>query len=186
MFWYLHLHSSLSIFSLCRILLIIYSLIILFRFRQEVRAERLGSSTSPVQRAFNIASSSCVMVVFLIIGIVSATIASLPLLLLLKISSSVFSYYHGSSHHDIIDSSIFPYSPPSNGSSSNGNSIIDHSLLLGALGPQLSCTKWKILSNYDKVLCTYHWPWTYHVYVLMSPLIVCIDTSSGWIETDSL
>ena len=134
---FLHLRS-LPIFSLCRILLII-SHIIYFRFRQELRAERLGSSTSPVQRAFNIASSSCVMVVFLIIGIVSATIASLPLLLLLKVSSSVFSYYDGSPHDDIIDSSIFP--PPSSGSSSNDNSIIDHSLLLGALGPQLSCTK---------------------------------------------
>ena len=79
------------------------------------------------------------MVAFLIIGIVSATIASLPLLLLLKVSSSVFSYYDGSSHDDI-DSSIFPYSHPSSGNS-NGNSIIEHSLLVGALGPQLSCTK---------------------------------------------
>jgi len=115
---------------------------IYFRFRQEARAERLGSSTSPVQRAFNIASSSCIMVVFLIIGIVSATIASLPLLLILKVSSSVFSYYDGSSSHDdIVDSSIFPYSSPSDDNSSNGNSIIEQSLLLGALGPQLSCTK---------------------------------------------
>jgi len=126
----------LSIFSLCRILLLLIR--IYFRFRQEARAERLGSSTSPVQRAFNVASSSCVMVIFLIIGIVSATIASLPLLLLLKVSSTVFSYYDGSPHDDIIDSSI--YSPPSDNSSS-GSSIIEHSLLLGALGPQLSCTK---------------------------------------------
>ena len=128
-----------NLFSHCVVYSSSYYIISLTRFRQEARAERLGSSTSPVQRAFNIASSSCVMVIFLIIGIVSATIASLPLLLLLKVSSTVFSYYDGSPHDDIIDSSIFP--PPSSGSSSNDNSIIDHSLLLGALGPQLSCTK---------------------------------------------
>jgi len=79
------------------------------------------------------------MVIFLIIGIVSATIASLPLLLLLKVSSTVFSYYDGSPHDDIVDSSI--YSSPSDDNSSNGNSIIEHSFLLGVLGPRLSCTK---------------------------------------------
>ncbi|KAL9178662.1 hypothetical protein ACHAXT_002000 [Thalassiosira profunda] len=78
------------------------------RFRDEVREERRGSADSPVQRAFNVASSSAILVVFLIVGLIAATIACLPLLLALKISSAVFSC---AAHHDGVDSSVLPYSP---------------------------------------------------------------------------
>ena len=75
------------------------------RFRDEVREERRGSADSPVQRAFNVASSSAILVVFLIVVLVAATIACLPLLLALKISSAVFSC---AAHHDGVDSSVLP------------------------------------------------------------------------------
>ena len=67
------------------------------RFRREYREERLGTSTSPVQRAFDAASSNIIMILFLLIGFISATIACLPLLLLLKAASYVVC---GSSYHD--------------------------------------------------------------------------------------
>ena len=95
------------------------------RFRREAREERMGSADSPVQRAFNIASSSVILVIFLIVGLISATIACLPILLLLKIASILYSF--GSSpHEDDVDSSVHPYSPSSD---IDGNSFIERSLL---------------------------------------------------------
>lgn len=85
----------------------------------------MGSADSPVQRAFNIASSSVILVIFLIVGLISATIACLPILLLLKIASILYSF--GSSpHEDDVDSSVHPYSPSSD---IDGNSFIERSLL---------------------------------------------------------
>merc|ERR1719491_898590 len=57
------------------------------RFRKEAQEERMGSAVSPVQRAFDAASSSMAVFVFLLVGMVAATIACLPILLLLKIKS---------------------------------------------------------------------------------------------------
>ena len=94
----------------------------------------MGSADSPVQRAFNIASSSVILVIFLIVGLISATIACLPILLLLKIASILYSF--GSSpHEDDVDSSVHPYSPSSD---IDGNSFIERSLL--SLMGSHSCT----------------------------------------------
>ena len=71
------------------------------RFRQEAQEEMLGSAVSPVQRAFNIASSSYLMALILLIGMVAA----LPLLLLFKI------FFNSHEHESEVDSSILP-SPP--------------------------------------------------------------------------
>ena len=62
----------------------------LLRFRKEAREERLGSSVSPVERAFNLALSNFVFVVILIVGLIAATIACLPILLLHKIAFTIF------------------------------------------------------------------------------------------------
>jgi len=103
------------------------------RFRKEAREERMGSAVSPVQRAFNVASSSLVTVLLLIVGMIAATIACLPILLLLKIASILFSC---ASQEDI-DSSVQPYSP----SSDPETSSFTERLLLSLFGhSSLSCT----------------------------------------------
>lgn len=109
------------------------------RFRKEAREERdserkrMEPAVSPVQRAFNFASSSVVLVIVLIIGVIAATIACLPILLLLKITSVAFSC---ASREDI-DSSIRPCSL----SSDPETSTFTERLMLSVLGQSsLSCT----------------------------------------------
>ncbi|KAL3823139.1 hypothetical protein ACHAXA_010395 [Cyclostephanos tholiformis] len=90
------------------------------RFRREALEERReykreeggtdSSAPSPVERAFDIATSSAISAFVLIIGLVAATMACLPILLLLKVSSMLF--FPFASCHDDVDSSILPYSPP--------------------------------------------------------------------------
>mmetsp|Transcript_18310 Transcript_18310/g.39579 ORF Transcript_18310/g.39579 Transcript_18310/m.39579 type:complete len:161 (-) Transcript_18310:209-691(-) len=108
------------------------------RFRKEAREEILGSADSPVQRAFDNASSSVIIVVFLIIGLIVAAIAFLPILLLLKISFPP-------SQEDI-DSSIQPYAP----STDLDTSSFTERLLLNLMGqPSLSCSS-NGSSQYEK------------------------------------
>jgi len=69
----------------------------------EARQERLESADSPVGRALNIiTSSSVIIIICLIIGLVATTMC-LPILLLLKIASFVFPR---TSQGDIIDSCV--------------------------------------------------------------------------------
>lgn len=105
------------------------------RFRSEAREERLGSSAdSPVQRAFNIASSSVIVASLLIVGLLAATVACLPMLLLLKITSIFFSC---SSQEEDVDTSVRPYSP----STDFDVSSFTERLLISMMGnASLSCT----------------------------------------------
>lgn len=82
--------SSLCLFS-SKTCVFSPSIYFILRFRQEVREERLGSAASPVLRAFNIASSSYIMALILLMGMVAA----LPLLLLFKIFSTLVSSSDG-------------------------------------------------------------------------------------------
>mmetsp|Transcript_18312 Transcript_18312/g.33048 ORF Transcript_18312/g.33048 Transcript_18312/m.33048 type:complete len:173 (-) Transcript_18312:105-623(-) len=77
------------------------------RFRKEAREEKMGATISPVQRAFNVASSSFFGVLVLIVGLIATTIACLPILLFIKLSSVVFSH----ATQEDVDSSIQPYPP---------------------------------------------------------------------------
>mmetsp|Transcript_14938 Transcript_14938/g.26733 ORF Transcript_14938/g.26733 Transcript_14938/m.26733 type:complete len:173 (+) Transcript_14938:107-625(+) len=77
------------------------------RFRKEAREENMGSAITPVQRVFNVASSSFFGVLVLIVGLIATMTACLPILLFIKLSSVVFSY----ATQEDIDSSIHPYSP---------------------------------------------------------------------------
>ncbi|KAL3760071.1 hypothetical protein ACHAWU_006619 [Discostella pseudostelligera] len=103
----------------------------LARFRREVSEERRLSSSpscssssstfSPVERALNIVTSSLLIATLFIFALLATTIASLPILLFLKIASLLFS----GKEEDDVDSSIRPYSPPSSSKvslSSKGNS----------------------------------------------------------------
>mmetsp|Transcript_7818 Transcript_7818/g.17409 ORF Transcript_7818/g.17409 Transcript_7818/m.17409 type:complete len:188 (-) Transcript_7818:126-689(-) len=86
------------------------------RFRMEARAAKLGtnpsSTTYPspisVQSLLNMASSSIIVVTFIILGIVATTIACLPILLGLKIASVFIPDTHPDS---MVDSSIFSSAP---------------------------------------------------------------------------
>ncbi len=77
--------------------------------REEMRKD--SSAPSPVERVFDIASSSIISASFLIIGLVAAQVACLPILLLLRVSSILF--FPLNSRRDDVDSSIRPYSPQS-------------------------------------------------------------------------
>ena len=68
------------------------------------------SAPSPLERAFNVASSSVITASVLIIGLVAATMACLPILLLLRVSSILLFPFN--TCQDDVDSSIRPYSPP--------------------------------------------------------------------------
>ena len=76
--------------------------------RDETRKD--SPSPSPVERAFDIASSSVISASFLIIGLVAAQVVCLPILLLLRVSAMLFFPFN--SRRDDVDSSIRPYSPP--------------------------------------------------------------------------
>lgn len=91
---------------------------------------------SPVEWAFDIATSSAICASVLIIGVIAATMAYLPILLLLRVSSMLlFPFFN--SHHDDVDSSIRPYSPPSDVESSS----LKERILLNFIGsPSLSCS----------------------------------------------
>ena len=78
------------------------------KMRYETRKD--SSSPSPVERAFDIASSSVISASFLIIGLVAAQVVCLPILLLLRVSAMLFFQFN--SRRDDVDSSIRPYSPP--------------------------------------------------------------------------
>ena len=80
--------------------------------REKTREERRKdySSPSPVERAFDIASSSMISAFLLVIVLVAATMTCLPILLLLRVSSMLFFPFNSS--QDDVDSSIRPYSPP--------------------------------------------------------------------------
>lgn len=69
-----------------------------------------SSSPSRVERAVDIASSSVISASFLVIALVAATMTCLPILLLLRVSSMLF--FPSNSSRDDVDSSIRPYSPP--------------------------------------------------------------------------
>mmetsp|Transcript_55951 Transcript_55951/g.118976 ORF Transcript_55951/g.118976 Transcript_55951/m.118976 type:complete len:166 (+) Transcript_55951:76-573(+) len=79
-----------------------------YEFRKEAREEKMGSVASPVQKVFDVASLSMIAVALLMVGLVAATIACLPMLLLLKSSSLIFSC----TTDEYIDSSVQPYSTP--------------------------------------------------------------------------
>lgn len=94
--------------------------------------EDTGSATeydpfTQIERAFNIVTSSAisalVLIPILIAGLVAATMACLPVLLLLRVSSILLlpftSFSSSSSCHgdDDVDSSIQPYSPPTSSES---------------------------------------------------------------------
>jgi len=95
----------------------------------------MGSADSPVQKAFNIASSSIITALFLIVGLIAATIACLPILLLLKVSSVLFSSWSSQEH---VDSSLQPHSA----ATEIGTSSFAERLLINLIGDSsLSCTR---------------------------------------------
>jgi len=93
-----------------------YSRLDVERFRAEARLERRSSvsvsahvesaAASPARKAFGVASSSLTIIALFIFGLVASTIAYLPVLLLLKISSTMFS-----SPRESGDSSVCPDIP---------------------------------------------------------------------------
>jgi len=95
------------------------------RFRKEAQEERIGSVVSPVQRASDASSSSMTLFMFLLVGMLAATIACLPILLLLK-TRSVLS---ACASQECVDSSV-RHSPLSTDS---GTGPLLESLLLGFL-----------------------------------------------------
>ena len=115
------------------------SFIVQIRFRHEARVERMGggSAPSPVQRAFNTASSSVIIMTLMIVGLLGAMIACLPILLLIKIASTLYSFTSSCYQVDDVDSSVRPYSPPND---SDESPYLER-LLLSLMGsPSLSCT----------------------------------------------
>jgi len=99
---------------------LLLSLLFKYRFRKEASEERKekmrderkknSSSPSPVERVVDIASSSVISALILVIVLVAATMTCLPILLLLRVSSMLF--FPLNSSQDDVDSSIRPYSPP--------------------------------------------------------------------------
>ena len=108
---------------------------LLHRFRQEAYEERLRSSVSPVQRAFNIATSSVIMALFMIVGILVAMVACLPVLLAIKIASVISSFFV--SRQDMIESSINPDFPETDYQTI---SLAERLLLVLFGQPSISCT----------------------------------------------
>jgi hypothetical protein len=81
---------------------------LVYRFRKEVQDERRGSVASPVCRALDAALSSVALALCALVGMVAATIVCLTVLLVLKITSVLFSC---ASQEDI--GSSVRHSPPS-------------------------------------------------------------------------
>merc|ERR1712238_66941 len=100
------------------------------RFRKEAKEERMGSAVSPVQGALDTASSSMALFMFLIVGMLAATIACLPILLLLK----THSFLSSCTSQEDIDSSV-RLSPPLTGS---GTGPFIERICLGLLGNHIS------------------------------------------------
>lgn len=99
-------------------------------------ADSPPATSSPVERAYDVATSSAICAAVLIVGALAATMACLPVLLVLRVSSVLFYPFVDSHGQDDVDSSIRPYAPPS--SSDVECSSLTERMLLNFVGSSSS------------------------------------------------
>lgn len=99
------------------------------RFRREAREETMRVATSPARSSLNVASSLAIATAFLVAGMMAATVACLPILLIIGLRSIVFSC----AGRGDVDSSVWSQCPAAHRESS----LLTDWPLMNLLGPSL-------------------------------------------------